>query len=179
MSVLPIVIAPNPIFKTKAQAVAQVDDEVRKDLDNMLETMYHEHAVGLGANMVGLLKRLVTVDLVVGGNKNPIIMANPEITFYSNDAQEVEEASLSFPGISALITRPKAVKVSYLSYEGEQKEMEAEGFLATVLQHEIDYLNGKVFLDYLSPLKKSMLLKKMDKYKKTYKPHVHTAACRH
>lgn len=179
MSILPIVIAPNNIFKTKANLVPNVTNEIQILLDNMLETMYANRAVGLGANMVGALHQCVVVDILENGQKKPIIMVNPVINITSSENQEFEEASLSFPGISALIARPKHIIVNYIDYNNNAAELKAEGFLSSVLQHEIDYLNGKVFLDYLTPLKRSFLLKKMEKFKKNHHHHVHTKDCKH
>ncbi|AIL64554.1 Peptide deformylase 1 [Rickettsiales bacterium Ac37b] len=180
MSILPIVIAPNNIFKTKANLIANVNKEIQRFLDDMLETMYFNHAVGLGANMVGAIHQCVVVDLMQNGQKNPLIMVNPVVHITSEEKQEFEEASLSFPGISAPITRPRHITVNYIDYDNNAQELKAEGFLSSVLQHEIDYLSGKVFLDYLTPLKRSFLLKKMEKFKKhPHHHHVHDEHCNH
>ena len=106
-------------------------------------------------------------------------MVNPEITEISKETQTFEEASLSFPGISAKITRPKKIKVKYLDYEGRKQLLEADNFLSTVVQHEIDYLDGKIFLDYLSKMKRDMLINKMKKHIKNHPPHIHTSSCSH
>jgi peptide deformylase len=166
MTALPLIIAPHPIFKQKAAPVAGVDGGVRKIMDDMLETLAVEHGVGIGANMVGILKRIVVINVEDNGVTHKLFMANPEITEKSKEVQTYLEASLSFPGISADITRPKAVRVKYLDYDGKSQEIAAEGFLSTCLQHEIDYLDGKVFLDYLSKLKRDTLMRKMEKFKK-------------
>jgi peptide deformylase len=179
MSILPIVYAPNDIFNKKAEMVKAVDDAIRLLVDRMLKTMYVEKAVGLGANMVGVLKRIAVVDLQDDGKRVPYIFINPEITWHSEDKQIFKESSLSFPGIEAEIARPKAIKINYLDYQGNKQELEAEGFLATVIQHEVDYLDGKTFLDYISKLKRDMLLKKMIKHIKFYPPHVHGVHCNH
>lgn len=176
---LSLVYAPHPIFKTKAEPISQVDDSIRLLIDNMLKTLYLEGAVGLGANMVGVLKRIAIVDLQEKGVRTPHIFINPEITWHSEEKQTFKEASLCFPGIAADITRPKAIKVSYLDYNGQKQELDAEGFFATVIQHEIDYLNGITFLDYLSKMKRDMLMRKMQKYMKHYPPHVHSEHCNH
>ncbi|MCH2038473.1 MAG: peptide deformylase [Rickettsiales bacterium] len=168
MSSLRLVYAPNPIFKKKAAHVDQVDDEVRLILDQMLELLYQKDAAGIGANMVGVLKRLIVVDIHENDTPTPYKMINPEITWRTDTMQSFKEASLCYPGISADIERPDSIKLTYLDVDGTQKELEAHGWLATVIQHEIDYLDGKVFLDYLSPLKRNMLLKKMKKHMKLY-----------
>jgi peptide deformylase len=160
---LPLVFAPNKIFKQIAQPVEVVNDDIRKLVDQMFNTMYREKAVGLGANMVGILKRIVVVDLKEENILKPYTFINPEITWSSEETQIFTEASVCFLGIKAEITRPKSIKLTYLDYEGNSKELEASGFFSTVIQHEIDYLNGKVFLDYLSKLKRDTLLKKMEK----------------
>lgn len=168
MPTLNLVYAPNPIFKKKAAPVEVVDDETRSILDDMLETLYHENAVGLGANMLGILKRLIVVDIQEDGKKTPYQMVNPEITWCSDTVQNFQEGSLSYPGIAAEIERPDAIKVRYLDRDGIEQELKAKGWLATVIQHEMDYLDGKVYLDYLSPLKRNMLLKKMKKHIKQF-----------
>lgn len=176
---LQIIYAPNKIFRTKAEEVTQVNDEIRSIADGMLKTMQVEQAVGLGANMVGVLKRIAVVDLHENGVSNPLVFINPKIIWHSDKMQEFEEASLCFPGISAKISRPDSIKVSYIDYDGKEQEMEATGFLATVIQHEVDYLDGKIFLDYLSKMKRDVLLKKMEKYIKMNPPHVHGEHCHH
>lgn len=180
MAILPLVMAPNPIFKQKAEAIQSVDESVKTLMDDMLETMYSEHGIGIAGNMVGVLKRVVVIDLYENKTHDPIFMANPEVISASDKTQVVEEASLCFPGIYAKITRPRQVKVKYLDYDNQPQEMEAEALLSSCIQHEIDYLDGKVFLDYLTPMKRDVLLRKMKKaLKKGFKPHVHTAACNH
>lgn len=179
MDTLPLVYAPNPIFKMKAEPVAVVDDGIRQLVDKMLATIYLEGAVGLGANMVGVLKRIAVVDLRKDDVKKPMVFINPVITWHSEEKQTHAEASLCFPGIEAEITRPNAIKISFLDYDGAMQELELDGFLATVVQHEIDYLDGKVFLDYLPPMKRDVLLRKTQKHMKKYPPHVHSEHCRH
>lgn len=176
---LPLVYAPNEIFKRKAEIIETVDDEIRLIVDRMIKTLDAERAVGLGGNMVGILKRIVVVDLHENGVSNPLVFINPEIIYRSKESQIFEEASVCFPGIAAEISRSKEIKVKYLDYQGEARELEANSFLASVLQHEIDYLDGKVFLDHLSKMKSDMLLKKMQKYIKMHPPHVHSSSCRH
>lgn len=166
MLTLPLVIAPDPVFRKKALPVEDVNDDVRAEVAAMFETLAREQGVGLGANMVGLLKRIIVIDLKDDGNSDPLAMINPEITRASEETQTFKEASLSFPGISAEITRPSAIKVLYLDIEGQTRSIEADGFLATVIQHEMDYLDGRTFLDHLSGMKRKMLLKKMEKLRR-------------
>lgn len=163
MSRLELVIAPHPIFRQSARRVETVDDETRADVTAMFDTLYREKGVGIGANMVGLLKRIIVIDLQQDGKKTPVAMINPVVTQTSQETQTFEEASLSFPGISAKITRPAEIAVTYLDTQGETQSLDASGFLATVIQHEIDYLDGRTYLDHLSSVKRKMLLKKMEK----------------
>lgn len=168
MEILPLIYAPNPVFKKKAALVTQVDDRIRSIIDRMFATMYHENAIGMGANMVGILERIVVVDLNEEDEPQPYAFINPEITETSEELQEFEEASICFPGIRAVIQRPSRIVVRYLDPHGNSQEMQAAGFLATVIQHEIDYLNGIVFLDYCSPMQRNRLMKKMIKYRKQH-----------
>lgn len=179
MTSISLVYAPNKIFKQKAEEVKTVDDNIRHIADQMLHIMYSEGAVGIGANMVGVLKRIAVVDLRENGQKNPYIFINPKITQKSIETQDCEEASLCFPGIQAVITRPKAITVEYLDYDGNQQTLECSDFLSTVIQHEVDYLDGIVFLDYLSKMKRDLLMSKMLKYIKLNPPHIHTEHCKH
>ena len=177
MAILDIILAPNPIFKNKAKLVLDLNENIKSIANDMLETMYFERAVGLGANMVGVEHQIIVLDLREDNIEKPYIMINPEIIDYSPEKAKYEEASLSFPGISAVIERPSRIKVRYL--DDNIQIIEADGFLARVIMHELDYLHGVVFLDYLSKLKRDMLLKKMEKYIKHHPPHVHGAHCNH
>lgn len=179
MSVLPLVYAPDPVFKKQAEKVKKIDDEICRIIDDMTHTMQFEEAVGIGANMVGILKRIIVVDHKENGMSFPHAYVNPEIIWSSEETQSFEEASICFPYVSAEITRPKEIKLRYLDREGNQQEQKYEGFLATIIQHEIDYLNGVVFLDHLSRMKRDILLKKMQKQMKQNPPHVHGAHCNH
>lgn len=176
-SPLPIIYAPNPVFRQRAEPVEIVNDEIKEIVARMFATLDAEHAVGIGANMVGLLKRIVVIKLRDDETRYALI--NPQITSNSDEMQEFEEASVCFPGISAKVKRPKSIVVEYLDENGAKQTLKAEGFLSTVIQHEIDYLDGKIFVDYLSKMKREMLLKKSEKFLKHNPPHVHTADCRH
>lgn len=166
MTLLPLTFAPNPIFRKHAEAVTVFDDALRQLLKDMFETMYAHQAVGIGANMVGILKQIAIVDLQEDGTKTPFHFINPKIIHYSEEMQSFTEGSLCFPGIQAEIERPARIVMRYQDEFGVEHKIEAEGWFATVIQHEVDYLNGKVFLDYLPPLKEKMLLKKMKKFLK-------------
>ncbi|MDG1287870.1 MAG: peptide deformylase [Rickettsiales bacterium] len=179
MALLSLIYAPDPIFKQTAERVDAVTDETRRIIDDMFETVEHEKAVGIGANMVGVLKRLAVVDLQEGGISKPYAFINPEIFWYSDEQQEHEEASICFLGIAAKVKRPATIKLRYLDYEGQSQALEATGFFASVIQHEVDYLDGITFLDHLSKLKRDMLLKKMKKHLKHHPPHVHGTNCNH
>jgi peptide deformylase len=179
MTLLPLIYAPDPIFKMVAQEVEVVDHSIRKIIDDMYETMYHEGAIGMGANMVGILKRIVVIDLQENGQRAPFAMVNPEIVWCDQDSQTFKEGSICFPGIGVEVPRPKAVKVRYIDYDDNVQEMYAEGKLAVVVQHEMDYLDGITIVDYLSKIKRDMVIKKMQKYLKANPPHVHTEHCNH
>ena len=136
-------------------------------LDDMLETMYAAPGIGLAAVQVGILKRLIVIDISKDKEKkNPIFLINPEIIFKSKKTSIYEEGCLSLPGYFAEIERPEECHIKYIDYDGKKKEMKANGLLATCIQHEIDHLNGKLFIDYLSKLKKDMIIKKLVKHKK-------------
>ncbi len=158
-----IVIGPDPIFKKKALPVEIVDGRVRVLVHQMYDVLYAAQGIGLGANMVGLLERIVIIDHKPNGQSFPKTYINPMLSELSDDMQSFTEASLSFPGISAEVTRPNAVTVNYLDVNGKEQSERLEGWEATVLQHEVDYLDGKIFLDHLSATKRAMLLKKYKK----------------
>lgn len=164
MAILPILVAPDPRLKTKAKPVEAVDDELRRLIDDMLETMYDAPGIGLAAPQVGVLKRLLVLD-VAGKDEPPAPMAfvNPEITWESDEMNVYEEGCLSIPSHYAEVERPAQVKVRYLDRDGNRQEILADGLLATCLQHEIDHLDGKLFIDYLSSLKRNMILRKLKK----------------
>lgn len=171
MSKLPLYEYPHPILHQKAQSVPKVDDALRKFLDDMLETMYADKGVGLAAPQVGVSKRIVVIDAEQrdeeGNYKkgNPIYLVNPEIVWKSEEKIIFCEGCLSVPGQSADVERHYAVKVRYLDYEGREKQLEAEDYLAVILQHEIDHLDGILYIDRISRLKRNMLLKKLEKFR--------------
>lgn len=178
---LDLVLAPDPIYKTVCTPVADVDDAVRATLDAMMATVQAHHALGIGAPMVGLTQRLVAIELEdEQGTLHHYKMVNPVITEKSEAMSTMEEGSLTFLGATAPVTRPAKVTVEYLNEKGEAKSITAEGILAVCLQHEIDYLDGKTFLDYQPPMKRDILKRKMEKQKRLgLVPHVHGPGCRH
>jgi peptide deformylase len=166
MSKREIVIEPDPILRKKSENLEKVDDELRNLLDDMLETMYSAPGIGLAAVQVGILKRLIVIDISKEKDeKNPLFLINPEITSRSKNTSIYEEGCLSLPGHYAEIERPAECHIKYIDYHGKEKEIQAKGLLSTCIQHEVDHLNGKLFIDYLSKLKKDMILKKLVKYK--------------
>ncbi len=167
MSQRNIVIEPDPILRKKSESLEKVDDELRTLLDDMLETMYAAPGIGLAAVQVGILKRLIVIDISKEKEKkNPIFLINPEIISLSKNTSIYEEGCLSLPGHFAEIERPTECQIKYIDYNGKRKELKANGLLATCIQHEIDHLNGILFIDYLSKLKKDMIIKKLVKHKK-------------
>ena len=167
MALLPVLTAPDPALKKISQPVKQVDASVRKLMDDMLETMYHAPGIGLAAPQVGVLKRVIVLDLAREGEEpQPLRIANPEIVWVSDDDATYNEGCLSVPEHYADVVRPGACRVKYLDQDNKQQEMAAEGLLATCLQHEIDHLDGVLFIDHLTSLKRNMILRKLLKAKK-------------
>jgi peptide deformylase len=171
MAILPIITAPDPRLKQVSKPVAKVDGEIRKLMDDMLETMYRAPGIGLAAPQVGVLKRVIVLDLAREDEKPaPLKMANPEITWVSDEDATYNEGCLSLPEHYADVVRPAACKVRYLDYENEIRTIEADGLLATCLQHEIDHLDGVLFVDHLTALKRNIILRKLLKTKKSEQP---------
>ncbi len=167
MAIKTILTVPDPILRKKSLQVDKVDKEIKKLMDDMLETMYKAPGIGLAAVQIGVLKRVVVMDVSrETGKKEPMYFVNPEIVWKSNEKATYEEGCLSIPNQFANIERSEKCTVKYLDYFGAEKEIKAEGLLATCIQHEIDHLNGILFIDYLSKLKKSMIVKKLSKQKK-------------
>ena len=162
-----ILIEPAPILRKKCEPLEKVNDETRKLMDEMLETMYEAPGIGLAAVQIGILKKLIVIDISKGEEKkNPLFLVNPKIVHQSKETSIYEEGCLSLPGQFAEIERPAECTVNYVDYNGKEKELKANGLLATCVQHEIDHLNGILFIDYLSKLKKDMIIKKLVKHKK-------------
>jgi peptide deformylase len=167
MALLPIIIAPDPRLKQIAAPVARVDDDIRQLMDDMLETMYQAPGIGLAAPQVGRLQRVIVVDAAAKDEERaPLLMANPELIQVSEEDLNYEEGCLSLPEYYAEVVRPAEIRVRYLDHENEIRELDAEGLLATCIQHEMDHLEGILFVDYLSALRRNMILRKLTKTKK-------------
>jgi len=167
MAVLPIITAPDPRLKIQCEPVESVDAAIAKMMDDMLETMYLAPGIGLAAPQVGITKRILVVDLSPkDGPREPIRMANPEILWHSDDLATYEEGCLSLPEQYADVERPAQIKVRYLDQDNTAQELDADGLLATCIQHEMDHLDGVIFVDHISSLKRRMILRKLTKLKK-------------
>ena len=168
MAVRTILTEPNKTLRQKSLDVEIVDKELQNFMDDMLETMYAASGIGLAAIQVGVPKRIIVMDINKDKkNKNIMYFVNPKIVWKSSENSIYEEGCLSVPNQFAEIQRPEECHVEYLDYNGESKLIKAKGLLATCIQHEIDHLEGILFIDYLSKLKKSMIIKKLSKQKKT------------
>src|SRR5438445_9977136 len=168
MALLPIITAPDPRLKVKAKPVAMVDAKVRRLMDDMLETMYHSIGIGLAAPQVGEAQRVLVIDVAREGEPpQPMRLANPEILWHSDETMLANEGCLSLPEHYADVARPAAIRLRYLDHENEIREIDAKGLLATCLQHEIDHLDGVLFVDHISTLKRGMILRKLAKSKRS------------
>ena len=166
MALLPIIIAPDPRLNVKCERVDQVTDNLRRLMDDMMETMYDAPGIGLAAPQVGVTKRIIVVDISKGEHdKAPYKMINPQITWHSNQLVDFEEGCLSLPEQYAQVQRPDEIHLSYLDSNGVAQKLETSGILATCIQHEIDHLDGKLFVDHISKLRKNLILRKLKKYK--------------
>ncbi len=168
MTIRPILIHPDPRLKKLCDPIAAIDDEIRKLADDMLATMYDAPGVGLAGPQVGVLKRIFVMDCVKDKDTaaQPMVMLNPEITWSSEETNVYEEGCLSIPEQYAEVTRPKEVRLRWLGLDGQSYEEQFDGLWATCAQHEFDHLNGKLFIDYLGPLKRQMITRKMEKLKR-------------
>ena len=167
MALMEILTEPNEILREKSLKVDVVDSDIQKLMDDMLQTMYAAPGIGLAAIQVGVPKRIIVLDLFQKDqDKKPMFFINPEIIDKSINNLTYEEGCLSVPGQFAEIDRPDKCHIKYLDYYGHEKEIKADGMLATCIQHEIDHLEGILFIDYLSKLKKTMIIKKLSKQKK-------------
>jgi len=167
MALRQILIEPNAILREKSLPVDRVDENLKKLMDDMLETMYAAPGIGLAAIQIGVPKRVIVLDIEYKeGKKNPIFFINPEIVDKSKNNLSYEEGCLSVPGQFAEISRPAKCHLKYINYYGKKKEIQATGMLATCIQHEMDHLEGILFIDYLSRLKKNMIIKKLSNQKK-------------
>ena len=144
-----IIVEPDPILRKKCDPLEKVDNEIKKLMKDMLETMYDAPGIGLAAIQIGILKRLVVIDISKDEKKDPLFLVNPEIISQSKATSVYEEGCLSLPGQFAEIERPSECLVKYINLDGKEKELKANGLLATCIQHEVDHLNGILFIDYL------------------------------
>ena len=167
MALLDIIVAPDPRLKRKAAAVAAVDAATARLMQDMLETMYDAPGVGLAAPQVGVLKRIIVVDPAREGQPpRPLKMANPEIVWASEETKIHEEGCLSLPQEYDMVTRPGRVRVKYVDETNTPQEVEADGLLAVAIQHEMDHLEGILFVDHISTLKRNIILRRLAKQKK-------------
>lgn len=164
MSILDVVIFPDERLRTVAQPVEQVDDAIRAIVDDMFDTMYQEEGIGLAAPQVAIQQRIITID-IDGEKQNQLVLINPEIIESSGETG-IEEGCLSIPGFRGLVPRKEKVTVKSLNRDGEEFTLKADGLLAICIQHEIDHLNGVLFVDYLSPLKRQRIKEKLLKLQK-------------
>jgi peptide deformylase len=168
VALLPILTAPDPRLKLKAKPVASVDDRIRRLMDDMAETMYAAPGIGLAAPQVGVVERVIVIDVAAeDGAPQLLKIANPEILWRSEENATYNEGCLSLPEHYADVQRPAECKVRYLDYEGEIRETHAKGLLSTCLQHEMDHLEGTLFVDHISALKRGIILRKLQKMKKS------------
>ncbi len=165
MTIKTILTEPNEILRQVSKPVQTVGNEERKLMDDMLETMYAANGIGLAAIQIGIPKRIIVMDISKDGKKNPMYFVNPRIKNKDKEKTTYEEGCLSVPDYFAEVDRSKYCEVEYLDYNGENKILEADGLLATCIQHEMDHLEGILFIDYLSKLKKTMIVKKLSKRK--------------
>ena len=168
MAIKTIITEPNKILRQKSKLVETVGEEERNIMDDMLETMYHANGIGLAAIQIGIPKRIIVMDISKDKEKkNPMYFVNPIIKNKNSENSTYEEGCLSVPNYFAEINRPKKCEVDYMDYDGKKKTLIADGLLATCIQHEIDHLEGILFIDYLSKLKKTIIVKKLSKQKKS------------
>ncbi len=166
MTIKKILVEPNRLLREVSQPVKKINKEIQRLMDDMLETMYSSNGIGLAAIQIGVPKNLIVIDLLTKEKKkNPIYFINPKIIKRSSKMSIYEEGCLSIPNLFAEVKRPSECDVEYLDYNGKKKIIKASGLLATCIQHEIDHLNGILFIDYLSKLKRDIILKKLSKQK--------------
>ena len=166
MAIKKILVEPNKLLRKVSQPVKVVNKDVQNIMDDMLETMYSANGIGLAAIQIGIPKNLIVIDLLTKEKKkDPLFFVNPKIMKKSSKMSKYDEGCLSIPNLFAEIQRPSECEVEYLDYQGKKKILKANGLLATCIQHEIDHLNGILFIDYLSKLKRDIILKKLSKQK--------------
>lgn len=180
MSTRDLIIIPDPLLRTKSKPVERIDESLQKLIDDMLETMYDAPGIGLAGIQIAVPLRIIVMDVAerevrnelreqgepvgeVEVEKNPIVMINPEIVAFGDETSVEDEGCLSIPDYFAEVERPASCKVAYLDRDGHKQSLDADGILSTVIQHEVDHLNGKLFIDYLSSLKRNMVIRKFTK----------------
>lgn len=169
MSILPIITIPDPVLKQVAQPVENIDETVLRQIDDMFETMYKAPGIGLAANQVGMLNRVFVMDVGFrdeNAARTPVAMINPEIVWQSEQRSVMEEGCLSIPQQYAEVERPAVVRVRYLDRAGTFQELEAAGLAAHCVQHELDHLDGVLFIDHLSRMKRGMIMRRLEKLKR-------------
>ncbi len=171
MAILPVIVAPDARLKVKCEPVGEVDSDVRTLMDDMMESMHAADGIGLAAPQVGVSRRVIVVDVTHSDPESTALaMADPEIVSASDELMTNEEGCLSLPEHYAEVTRPAAIRVRYLDRDNEIRELDAQGILATCIQHEMDHLDGVLFVDHLSALKRNIILRKLTKSKKAMEP---------
>lgn len=165
MSLLPILEVPNPVLKKKCVPVAGIDERIERLLDDMLETMYDAPGIGLAAPQVGITERVVVIDVSEDKNQ-PLKLVNPELAWTSDDRVTHEEGCLSLPKQFADVKRPSKVKLRYMDESGQARELDADGLLSRCIQHELDHLEGILFTDHISALKRNMIMRKLAKQRR-------------
>ena len=164
MPIRPIVFIPDPVLRKVAEPIAAVDDDIRSLMDDMLETMHDAEGIGLAAPQIGISKRIIVMDCSSDDEADaPLKMANPELLHANEEKAIMEEGCLSIPGHKGDVARPTGITVRYLDENNALQELTCDGLLAVCIQHEIDHLNGVLFIDYLSRLKRDMIIRKMKK----------------
>jgi peptide deformylase len=164
MTIKPLIILPDPILREVSKPIETMDSEVKKLADDMLETMYDAPGIGLAAIQIGVARRMLVLDVSKDGeDKKPLVFINPEVVAASDARSVYEEGCLSIPDYYAEVERPATITVKHLDRDGKEQIVEADGLLATCLQHEIDHLNGVLFIDHISKLKREMVIRKFTK----------------
>lgn len=168
MTILPILSIPDPVLRKSAAPIERVDDALRRLADDMLATMYDAPGVGLAAPQIGISRRLVVLDTAGDDDaRQPLVLINPEIIKLGSEMRTYEEGCLSIPDVKVEIERPSTLTVRYLDRNGQQQQLDAEGLLATAIQHEVDHLNGRLIIDFLTRLKRDMIVRRFRKQAKT------------